>query len=223
MSDDIRNVSDGAMQYKSTNTDVLGWVAEVASGRTLTSLVQENIEGAGLEGTWTCTCDKDMFPTINGGAYMTARDLARYGLLFARMGTGVHGEAVGNEEFLKTTLSDRGTTRGGGARYSNMTMTYNGCFGHGGFGGQYLLADPQSETVVSFFSVRMWLDRVVLIAFSAGSFRTTNRRCWPQVLETVDAGDNILGTYSQEIVDMMTEIINQQRETSTVHGYKHAS
>ena len=43
------------------------------------------------------------------------------------------------------------------------------------------------------------------------------------MLETVDAGDNILGTYSQEIVDMMTEIINQQRETSTVHGYKHAS
>ena len=46
-----------------------------------------------------------------------------------------------------------------------MTMTYNGCIGHGGFGGQYMLADPQSETVVVFFSV----------------------------LETIDAGDNILG------------------------------
>ena len=39
------------------------------------------------------------------------------------------------------------------------------------------------------------------------------------VLETVDAGDNILGTYSQEIVDMMTmmtEIIEQQRATKGV-------
>eukprot|EP01050_Picozoa_sp_SAG11_P034023 SAG11_NODE_11835_length_736_cov_0.885400_1_plen_76_part_10 len=68
----------------------------------------------------------------------------------------------------------------------------NGCFGHGGFGGQYMLADPQSQTVVTFFSV----------------------------LETIDAGDNILGTYSQEIVDMMTDIIEQQRQTDRgVKGY----
>jgi hypothetical protein len=39
----------------------------------------------GLEGSFTCTCDKDMFPTVSGGGYMSARDLARYGLIFARM------------------------------------------------------------------------------------------------------------------------------------------
>jgi hypothetical protein len=43
------------------------------------------MEGVGLEGSFTCTCDKDMFPTVSGGGYMSARDLARYGLIFARM------------------------------------------------------------------------------------------------------------------------------------------
>ena len=56
------------------------------------------------------------------------------------------------------------------------------------------LADPQSQTVCVFFSV----------------------------LETVD-GDNILGTCSQEIVDMMTEIIEQQRATEGASGYRHVS
>jgi|EP01043_Picozoa_sp_COSAG02_P000412 hypothetical protein len=59
-----------------------------------------------------------------------------------------------------------------------------------------MLADPQSETVVVFFSV----------------------------LETVDAGDNILGTYSQEIVHMMMDIIEQQRATDRgIKGYRHVS
>ena len=57
------------------------------------------------------------------------------------------------------------------------------------------MADPQSQTVCVFFSV----------------------------LETVDAGDNILGTYSQEIVDMMTEVIEQQRATEGASGYRHVS
>lgn len=59
-----------------------------------------------------------------------------------------------------------------------------------------MLADPQSETVVVFFSV----------------------------LETIDAGDNILGTYSQDIVNMMMDVIEQQRATNReIMGYRHVS
>eukprot|EP01051_Picozoa_sp_SAG22_P002299 SAG22_NODE_101_length_20519_cov_15.588002_15_plen_106_part_00 len=59
-------------------------MAEVASGLPLTKLVQANIDAAGLEAAFTCSCDCDMFPVLSGGGFMTARDLARYGLLFAR-------------------------------------------------------------------------------------------------------------------------------------------
>ena len=46
---------------------------------------------------------------------------------------------VAHHSWMAETLTERGTTRDSqleGGRYSNMTMTYNGCFGHGGFGGQ---------------------------------------------------------------------------------------
>ena len=33
---------------------------------------------------------------LSGGGFLSARDMARYGLLFARMGKGVHGEPVAN-------------------------------------------------------------------------------------------------------------------------------
>ena len=33
--------------------------------------------------------------------------MARYGLLFARMGKGVHGEPVGNAEWMAETLTER--------------------------------------------------------------------------------------------------------------------
>ena len=54
VSDDVANSSGGATQYKSTNTDLLSWVAEVASGRPIAALVQENVEAAGFEGVWHC-------------------------------------------------------------------------------------------------------------------------------------------------------------------------
>eukprot|EP01043_Picozoa_sp_COSAG02_P000411 COSAG02_NODE_7_length_64539_cov_120.393482_44_plen_398_part_00 len=122
----VANNTGGNTQYKSTNTDVLGWIAEVVTGRTLISLLQETMEGVGLEGSFTCTCDMDLFPTVSGGGYMSARDLARYGLVFARMGKGIHGETTGNEAFLAKTLEPgRGTSRDvqlPRGRYSNMTM-----------------------------------------------------------------------------------------------------
>eukprot|EP01051_Picozoa_sp_SAG22_P002298 SAG22_NODE_101_length_20519_cov_15.588002_14_plen_79_part_00 len=46
---------------------------------------------------------------------------------------------------LSCAAGGRGTRRDSqlpGGWYSNMTMSYNGCLGHGGFGGQYMLADP---------------------------------------------------------------------------------
>ena len=39
---------------QSTNTELLSWIAEVASGRPIAALVQENVEAAGFEGVWHC-------------------------------------------------------------------------------------------------------------------------------------------------------------------------
>ena len=72
------------------------------------------------------TClDCDGIPQFAGGACMTARDMARYGLLFARNGKGINGHNVGSAQFIQKTRNGRGT-KGPKSRsygYSNATFT----------------------------------------------------------------------------------------------------
>lgn len=145
----------GRCLYKSANTDVLGLVAEQVSGRPMRAFLTEIAEAAGIEGALHVTLDSAGFPAMNGGVCVTARDLARYGMIFAREGIGVDGRHVGDKAFLQAT-------RAGGIpmppprerlRYSNQTNTDGDWIGHGGYGGQYMLVNPTTQTVCVYFSV----------------------------------------------------------------------
>ena len=147
---------DNFTHYKSANTDLCGWIAERASGRDLKHHLVDNIEGAGLEGCFHISLDCDFVPVVSGGGLMTARDMARYGLVFARQGLGVDGKPVGDAAFVETTRGGRGTFLEGprqGQRYSNQMFTNGAWIGHGGYGGQFLMADPDKEAAIAFFSV----------------------------------------------------------------------
>jgi len=145
----------GYTEYRSPNTDVLGWIAEKAAGRAPIELLTKVIEAAGIEGTYHIGLDIDGIPQFAGGGCMTARDMARYGLLFARSGQGVNGLNVGSARFIQETRNGRGTkgVQNRYYRYSNSTFTNGRWLGHGGYGDQFLLADPDTETAISFFSV----------------------------------------------------------------------
>jgi CubicO group peptidase (beta-lactamase class C family) len=153
-SDDTGNRSGHAL-YKDANTDVLGWVVERASGRSLRSFLADIVDAAGLEDALHITTDRDGVPTLDGGACLTARDLARYWSLFIRRGRGVQGESVGGRAFIDTTVS------GGvpmpppyqGINYSNHMMVLGRSLGHAGWGGQYALANLDTGTIAIFFSV----------------------------------------------------------------------
>ena len=106
-SDDLVNHS-GEPQYKSSSTDVIGWIAERVSGRPLRNFFIEIVEAAGLADTFFMSCDREGVPNLNGGISMTARDLARYGLLFTRGGRGIHGQEVGSEAFIAATRAQTG-------------------------------------------------------------------------------------------------------------------
>jgi CubicO group peptidase (beta-lactamase class C family) len=154
-SDDTRNRA-GVAQYKSPNTDIAGWIAERVSGRSLRSHLIDIVEAAGFEGTFHISTDCDGVPVIAGGGSLTARDLARHGRLIARGGIGVGGIAVGSPAFLERTRQERGAPRYEGRddfTYHNQLVTNGRWVGHGGYGGQYLLIDPDTCTVVVFFSV----------------------------------------------------------------------
>ncbi|RWJ39834.1 MAG: class C beta-lactamase-related serine hydrolase [Mesorhizobium sp.] len=156
-SDDLVNHTGYAL-YKSTNTDVLGWVIERASGRALRDWLIEIVEAAGIEGCFHITCDREGVPLVNGGACLSARDLARYGLLFARKGEGVDGRRVGDAAFIEETRRSPGLpfedTRDLMHYHYSLQMEIDGTWlGHSGYAGQFMLANPDTGIVVVYFGV----------------------------------------------------------------------
>ncbi|ESW65309.1 beta-lactamase family protein [Mesorhizobium sp. C280B] len=153
--DDLANRT-GHHLYKSTNSDVIGWIIERASGRSLRDWLIEIVEAAGLEGCFHITCDREGVPLVCGGACLTARDLARYGLLFARKGEGVDGRRVGDAAFIEDTRRNPGPSLPSPREfmfYSRQMFTDGTFISHGGLGGQNMLVNPDTGTVVIYFSV----------------------------------------------------------------------
>lgn len=78
----------GAFQYRSSETDVLGWVCERAAGSSMTPLVSELIWAPmGAENDAQMLCDDRGTAIHDGGLGATARDLLRFGLLLLEGGT----------------------------------------------------------------------------------------------------------------------------------------
>ena len=144
----------GLCMYRSANTDILAAIAEAVGGP-LSARLADIADAAGLEGSLHVATDRSGFPCLNGGLCLTARDLARYGLLLARGGIGVAGQEVGSPAFLQATLAGGVPMPAprGHLRYSNQTNTDGRWIGHGGYGGQYLVADPVTGTAAVFLSV----------------------------------------------------------------------
>lgn len=145
----------GTYLYKSANTDVLAFAAEARGGRALGQWLADLADAAGVEGALHVATDRQGFPLLNGGICLTARDLCRYGAVIARMGKGVDGRAFGSAAFIKATQA-------GGIgmppprqhlMYSNQANTNGIWLGHGGYGGQYLVANPATGRTACFLSV----------------------------------------------------------------------
>jgi CubicO group peptidase (beta-lactamase class C family) len=145
----------GFCQYKSANTDVLAAVVEARGGRPLGLWLAELADAAGVEGALHMTTDRTGFPSFSGGICLTARDLCRYGAIFARGGDGVDGRPFGSAKFIEATLAGGVPMPAprGHLRYSNQTNTDGTWVGHGGYGGQYLVANPRTGRVACFLSV----------------------------------------------------------------------
>lgn len=145
----------GLAMYRSANTDVLAALAEATSARPMAQWLADLADAMGVEGAVHAAGDRTGFPLMNGGLCLTARDLARLGLLIARRGAGADGRPFGSAAFLDETLA-RGVPMPpprAHLRYSNQFNTDGRFLGHGGYGGQYLLADLTTGRVGVFLSV----------------------------------------------------------------------
>jgi len=151
---DTRNPTASYL-YKSANTEVLAFAVEARGGQGLTRWLADLADAAGLEGALLIGTDRTGFPLFSGGICLTARDLCRYGALLTRRGQGVDGRPFGSEAFTRATLDGGApmTPPRAHLRYSNQTNSNGTWLGHGGYGGQYLVANPATGRTACFLSV----------------------------------------------------------------------
>ena len=150
---DLANRS-GYARYKSANTDVLTLLT--ASLVDLPARIEAIADAAGYENAFHISLSPEHLPAFSGGGCLSARDLARFGLLLAREGRAVFGPQVGSADFLRASLSRSAPLLGpkrGAIRYSNHLMTNGRWIGHAGYGGQFVMIDTQSGRVAAFLSV----------------------------------------------------------------------
>ncbi|MFT4782721.1 MAG: CubicO group peptidase (beta-lactamase class C family) [Paracoccaceae bacterium] len=146
----------GHAEYKSANTDVLTRIAAAVSPKPLAQLIEDIADAAGYEDAFHISRSPDGFPAFSGGGCLSARDLARFGLLFARAGRDISGKPFANSKFLTQSLSrdaPKLTPPKDWLRYSNHLMTDGRFVGHAGYGGQFLMVDTRSGTSCAFLSV----------------------------------------------------------------------
>jgi hypothetical protein len=148
--------------YISTNTDLLGWAIERATGRRYADLVSAFLwRPMGAERSAYITVDRLGAPRCAGGLCCTARDLARLGLVFAEGGNGVVPE--GWLDDIVTGGDRKAWTQSPAAKnYPGLPMRYRSqwyvleraaplIFAIGVFG-QSLFVDRANGVVVAKFS-----------------------------------------------------------------------
>lgn len=143
-------------QYKSANTDVLTRILAKYSTKSLAEHIEEIADAIGYEGAFHISLSPDGYPAFSGGGCLSARDLARFGLMFARDGLDIHGVEFANSDFMSKSLSRNAPSLSQPKewlRYSNHLMTDGRFVGHAGYGGQFLLVDTITNTSCSFLSV----------------------------------------------------------------------
>ncbi len=144
----------GHAVYKSANTDVL---TLIAAGMTdLHRTLRELCDAAGYAGAFHISLSPECLPALSGGGCLSPLDLARLGLLFARRGRGIDGQNVGSARFLEACRKVKHSPflkSRPWQRYSGHLMTDGSKIGHAGYGGQYLMIDPERGRVALYLGV----------------------------------------------------------------------
>ncbi len=96
----------GPFEYRSCETDVLGWVCEVVGGQRMPDLMAELLWGRlGAEKDATIAVDAAGTGFFDGGISTTLRDMIRFGSLFLRDGVSLTGLQVVPPAWIADTLN----------------------------------------------------------------------------------------------------------------------
>ncbi|CAM3734160.1 serine hydrolase domain-containing protein [Smaragdicoccus niigatensis] len=96
----------GAFEYRSCETDVLGWVCEAVSGKRMPELMSELVwSRIGARYDASISVDSVGAGMFDGGINACLSDLVRFGSLYLNEGVSLTGEKVVPESWIADTLS----------------------------------------------------------------------------------------------------------------------
>lgn len=96
----------GPFEYRSCETDVLGWVCEAASGKRMPELMSELVwSKIGARYDASISVDPAGAGMFDGGINACLTDLVRFGSLFLNEGVSLTGEKVVPESWIADTLT----------------------------------------------------------------------------------------------------------------------
>lgn len=101
-----KTVHGGAFQYRSCETDVLGWICEVAGTQRMPELMSELLwSRIGAQSDATIGVDSSGTGFFDGGINATLTDMIRFGSLFLRDGVSLTGQQVVPSAWIADTLN----------------------------------------------------------------------------------------------------------------------
>lgn len=135
-----KSAHGGPFEYRSCETDVLGWICEVAAGQRMPTLMSELLwSRIGAQSDATIAVDPVGTGFCDGGVSACLTDMLRFGSLFLRDGVSLTGEQVVPTAWIADTLDggpdsrqafaaspDRDTDLPGGMYRNQMWFPYPG-------------------------------------------------------------------------------------------------
>jgi CubicO group peptidase (beta-lactamase class C family) len=101
-----KSVHGGPFEYRSCETDVLGWICEVAGGQRMPKLMSELLwSRIGAQGDATIGVDSVGTGFFDGGISACLTDMIRFGTLFLHDGVSLTGQQVVPAAWIADTLN----------------------------------------------------------------------------------------------------------------------
>lgn len=151
---ELANSAD-TINYCSANTDLLTLICDRLARGTLPDLIDDIVDAAGLADAFYISASPERLPAFSGGGCLSAADLARFGLLLARVACNDQA-ADWNAAFTDESLNRPAKTLApprDNVRYANQMMTNGRWIGHAGYGGQFLMVDTRTGLACAYLSV----------------------------------------------------------------------
>lgn len=102
----------GPFEYRSCETDVLGWVCEAAGGQPMQQLLSDLVwSRIGAQQDLVMGTDQLGTGMFDGGFNATLRDLARFGQIYVNGGTALNGNNVLDEAWIQDTFTGAADSR----------------------------------------------------------------------------------------------------------------